>query len=206
MKKTICATALAAILVFAAMIHGAAADKKGVRLCFIVDAGSIAGCAEGTSLFDEVLGAVIASGQKTAFFFDDENINYDADYATAMMKAFAAGMPVGVYDLKHGSELDEAMINQKYITRSTSRLVLTNSATMRAFSKGYSVYATEIAVSIPDHISAGTMSNFENALFTVRISEELTPAVVLLFKEIKQSGIYIITPTETGFSPLGMEE
>lgn len=206
MKKTICATALAAILFFAAMIHGAAADKKGVRLCFVVDAGSIAGCADGSSLFDEVLTAVIASGERTAFFFDDENISYDADYATAMMKAFAAGMPVGVYDLKHGSELDEAMINQKYITRSTSRLVLTNSATMRAFSKGYSVYATEIAVSIPDHISAGTMSNFENALFTVRISEELTPAVVSLFKEIKQSGIYIITPTETGLSPLGMEE
>lgn len=206
MKKTICAAALAVILVFCAMIHGAAADKKGVRLCFIVDAGSIAGCAEGTSLFDEVLGAVIESGQKTAFFFDDENINYDADYATAMMKAFASGMPIGVFDERHGSGLDEALIYQKYITRSSSRMVLTNSASIRAFSKGYSVYATEIAVSLPDHISAGTMSNFENALFTVRISEELTPAVVSLFKEIKQSDIYIITPTETGLSPLGMEE
>ena len=206
MKKTICAAALAVILVFCAMIHGAAADKKGVRLCFIVDAGSIAGCAEGTSLFDEVLGAVIESGQKTAFFFDDENINYDADYATAMMKAFASGMPVGVFDEKQEGKFDEALIYQKYITRSSSRMVLTNSATIRAFSRGYSVYATEIAVSLPDHISAGTMSSFENALFTVRISEELTPAVVQLFNEIKQSGIYIITPTETGFSPLGMEE
>ena len=117
MKKAICAAALAAVLIFAAMIHGAAADKKGVRICFIVDAGSIVGCADGTSPFDKVLGAVIASGEKTAFFFDDENMNYDADYATAMMKVFASGMPIGIFDMLRsddGNKLDVAMINQKY--------------------------------------------------------------------------------------------
>jgi len=209
MKKTISALALAAVLVFAAIIPGAAADKKSVRLCFIVDAGSIAGCADGTSMFDAVLGAVAKSGERAAFFFDDADMSYGGDYASAMMKAFSSGMPVGVYDTRSGDGADrlgEALLYQKYITRTVSRMVLTTSAQSRGFSSEYSVVTIDILVSNPDLIEARALANFRDTTMVVKIAPEFVPPVIKLFDSIKTSGIYIVTPTETGFSSFGTEE
>lgn len=208
MKKVICSVALAAVLIFAAIIPGAAADKKSVRLCFIVDSGSIVGCADGTSLLDAVLGAVSKSGERVAFFFDDADMSYGGDYASAMMKVFSSGMPVGVYDTRIGDGADrlgEALLYQKYITRSSSRTVLTTSAQSRGFSGEYAVFTVDILISNPELIDARSLSNFRDTTMVVRIAPEFVPHVVSLFNSIKTSGIYIITPTETGFSSFGTE-
>ena len=209
MKKIICAVLLAALLVLTLMIHGAAADKSGVQLCFIVDADSVAGCADGSSIFDEVLKAVVSSGEKTAFFFDDANVKYDRDFASALMKAFSSGMPVGVFDTKIDDGVDrlgQALLYQKYITRTSSRLILTMSAISGRFSRDHAVYTADIIVSNPDLINARTLANFKNTTMVIRISPELIRPVVSLFENIKQSGIYIITPTDAGYVSYGTED
>ena len=207
MKKAVCAVLLVAVFAAAALVPGAAADKKGVRLCFIVDSGSVAGCAGGASMFDDVLKAIIGSGKKVAFFFDCENARYDADFASALMKAFSAGMPVGIYDAKGGdaARLGEALTYEKYITRTTSRMILTSSAASGSFGDGFAVFTADIIISSPSLINAETLANFADTTMVARINPSLAMPIIALFSGIKTSGIYIITPTETGFSAFGTE-
>ena len=208
MKKAVCAVLLTAVFIAAAFVPGAAAEKKGVCLCFIVDNGSVAGCAAGASLFDSVLKAVVGSGEKVAFFFDCENPRYDADFASAMMKAFSAGMPVGIFDAKGGDpdRIAEVLTYEKYITRTTSRMILASSTSRDKFDDGFAVYMADIIISTPSLISAETLANFRNATMVARIDGTLTAPIIALFSSIKTSGIYIITPTETGFSAYGTED
>lgn len=208
MKKALCAILLAALFISVALFPGAAADKKGVRLCFIVDSGSVAGCTDGASLFDAVLNAVLGAGEKAAFFFDDENINYDADFATALMKAFSSGMSVGVFDTRKADVVDrlgEALMYQKYITRTRTRLILTTSAAQRGFTSEYAVYTADIILTNPDLVNVRSLSNFEDTTMVIRISTEFITPVVSFYKDIKTSGIYMITPTEAGLSGSGTE-
>ena len=84
-------------------------------------------------------------------------------------------------------------------------MVLTSSAAVGTFGGEFAVYTADIIVSSPSLMNAPSLSNFENTTMVARIDESLAMPTIALFGGIKTSGIYIITPTETGFSAFGTE-
>ena len=204
MKRIIAVLCLSAMLLCVLAIPGSATDSEPVGIYFmlIADSDSIAGCAESTSVFDAVIDAVIASSHRIAVFFD-VNIVPDRDFASALMKAYSANMPVGIYDYSSDTAaetVENILIYQKYVTKTVSRLVLTNPAS-ELYGNGFSVYY--ISGFINPNVTlldAKNMSNFANSTFPVRIKDSLKDALIKLFGELYDSDLVFFTPTETGYA------
>ena len=79
------------------------------------------------------------------------------------------------------------------------------SVSARYFTSDHAVYTTDIILTNPDLIKAGTLQNFRDATMVIRITPDLIGPVIALYEGIKTSEIYIITPTDAGFSAFGTE-
>ena len=72
MKRAIIASALAIMIMFAALVPGFAegGQKKEIRIVFIIGDEAVKNSSENASLLDRVLDAEISSGHEFAFFFN----------------------------------------------------------------------------------------------------------------------------------------
>ena len=203
MKKFFSAMLAVAFFIAAMMLPSSASDEKtAIRLCFIVDNTSINGCADGNSNFDKVLDAAVAASQKVAFFFDDTALTYNDDYAFALMKASTTQMPVGIYENAADdfeNAVKEALIYQKYVMKSASRLLLSSSAPSSRYGGEFAVFTVDATVASGNIINAQSLINLGGATIAIKINGETADASAALFASLADSNVYISTPTETGF-------
>ena len=182
-------------LSLSAMIYANTA-KSGVCLSFVLDYQSIEGASLGSSFFDKVLNAAMERDVKVAFFFNCNSMIYEKDYAVALMKAHAANMPIGVYALSK-KDVERELIYQKFITKSVSRLVMTEN---RAFEPG-----SEFCLCYPDkmiidssEITSEKLAEYSGQSVAILVGGDTSDAAARIINNIDKEDIYIMTQTEIG--------
>lgn len=201
MKKTIACFLLVSVLLAVSLIPSAAdGEKRGVNMAFIVNSESVSGCADNASLFDRLIDAAILSGVKITVLFDAD-IKYNADCASAMMKAFAADMPIGIYDGgRNGPDerILSALTYQKYVVKSASRLVGTSSNNSKLYGEEFCLYRIDIIVPNAALLERLRTTDAGSVNFAMRIDGEMITVAENFIGGSAEYGLYIITPTEYG--------
>ncbi|MBR0234958.1 MAG: hypothetical protein IJQ37_00680 [Clostridia bacterium] len=203
MKKITAFVLVAVIIAAAALIPGTAANEKKteVRMALIFDGDSVKGSAENVSLFDRVLDAVVASGQSCAFFFD-LRVGQSGDCASALMKTFCSNLPWGVYDSTNGGDMTsvgDMLSFQKYVVKTTSRLVLTGAGALRRYDGSFAAFSSGLVVPPSFALTGENLANYAEATVSVTVSAQNANAIVAFFESLADENIKIITPTETGY-------
>ena len=170
--------------------------KSGVCLSFVLDYQSIEGASLGSSFFDKVLNAAMASGVKVAFFFNCNSMIYEKDYAVALMKAHAANMPIGVYALSI-KDVERELIYQKYITKSVSRLVMTENRALEHIDEFCLCYPDKMIIDASE-ITSEKLAEFSGKSVAILIGGDTSDAVARIINGIDDEDIYIMTQTEIG--------
>lgn len=200
MKKATVSFILAFVLVFAVFIPGAAQEKKGVNIVFILDNASVRGCAESGSLFDRVADVAVSSGKRITVLFDAD-MNYNGDYASALMKACSAGMFIGVYDggrTGPDERIRRALMYQKYVIKSSSRLVGAGSEGAELYGDEYCVYKIDIMVLNSSIIERLATVDAESLDFAMKIDADMISVATDFIKNSGENDLYMISPTEYG--------
>lgn len=170
--------------------------KIGVCLSFVLDYQSIEGASLGSSFFDKVLNAAMESGVKVAFFFNCNSMIYEKDYAVALMKAHAANMPIGVYALSN-KDVERELVYQKFITKSVSRLVMTENRALELGGEFCLCYPDKMIIDSSE-ITLEKLAEYSGKNVAILIGGDTSDATARIINGIDDESIYIMTQTETG--------
>ena len=170
--------------------------KIGVCLSFVLDYQSIEGASLGSSFFDKVLNAAMESGVKVAFFFNCNSMIYEKDYAVALMKAHAANMPIGVYALSN-KDVERELVYQKFITKSVSRLVMTENRALELGGEFCLCYPDKMIIDSSE-ITSEKLAEYSGKNVAILIGGDTSDATARIINGIDDESIYIMTQTETG--------
>lgn len=171
--------------------------KSGVCLSFVLDYQSIEGASLGSSFFDKILNAAMESDVKVAFFFNCNSMIYEKDYAVALMKAHAANMPIGVYALSK-KDVERELIYQKYITKSVSRLVMTENRALELGGEFCLCYPDKVIIDASE-MTSEKLAEYGGRSVAVLVGGDTSDAAARIINSIDDNeDIYIMTQTETG--------
>lgn len=203
MKKALIVSALVIAVALVLLIPGSAAGESGkeVRIVVIINEDALRASAENASLFDRVLDAVAGSGRQFAFFFDSK-APHNGDTASALMKAYCANMPMGIYDESGGQDTESVygmLTFEKYVTKTVSRLLLTGGGAVGRYGGGFSAYSSGLIVPPSFSLSEENLNNYDNVTVSLRISDANIEAVEKFFSSMNEYDISFVTATETGF-------
>lgn len=170
--------------------------KIGVCLSFVLDYQSIEGASLGSSFFDKVLNAAMESGVKVAFFFNCNSMIYEKDYAVALMKVHAANMPFGVYALSN-KDVERELVYQKFITKSVSRLVMTENRALELGGEFCLCYPDKMIIDSSE-ITSEKLAEYGGKNVAILVGGDTSDATARIINGIDDESIYIMTQTETG--------
>ena len=203
MKRAIIASALAIMIMFAAFVPGFAegGQKKEIRVVLIISDEAIKNSSENASLLDRALDAVTSSGHAFAFFFNSR-IEKNGDAASALMKAYCANVPIGIYDESGGQDAQsvyDMLIFEKYVTKTVSRLLLTGAGSVGIYEGEFAVFSSGLVVPPSFSLAEQNLNNYENVTISIRISEANIVALESFLSMLDEYDMSFVTATETGF-------
>lgn len=171
-----------------------AGETIPLNVALVLDSESIDGCSNGQSNFDKILVCLSRNNITVSVFFDSK-IDYNGDYASALMKAVALGLPYGIYATTT-DEIDNALLYQKYVVKITSRLIA--GIDDNKFNEYYTIWDVDIVTNQIKDITAAEKYAVKKQNVAFRVNSENVSVICELIETLDSRGLYILTPTEFG--------